>query len=85
MAATSIAKPVEQQSATTQEFSGSIQTAADHTASASAEILSVEQAAGLSAAALSEIADLTTRVSARTDDPESNVAAFLQPGPCSLE
>jgi len=66
---------VEQQSTTTQGIAGSIQTAADHTASASAKILSVEQAAGRSAAAFGKITDLTTLVSARTDDLESKVAA----------
>jgi hypothetical protein len=55
----------------------SIQTAAGNTASASAEILSVEQAAACSASAFSEIADLTARVSARADDLESKVSAFF--------
>ena len=76
-AATSIAAAVEQQSTTTRDIAGSIQTAADHTASASAEILSVEQAAGRSATAFGEIADLTARVSARANDLESKVAAFF--------
>ena len=49
-----------------------------HTASASAEILSVEQAAGRSATAFSDIADLTARVSARAGDLESKVAAFFK-------
>jgi methyl-accepting chemotaxis protein len=77
IAATSIASAVEQQSATTHDIAGSIQTAAGHTASASAEILSVEQAAGRSAIAFSEIADLTARVSARAADLESKVTAFF--------
>jgi methyl-accepting chemotaxis protein len=77
IAATSIASAVEQQSATTHDIAGSIQTAAGHTASASAEILSVEQAAGRSATAFSEIADLTARVSARANDLESKVTAFF--------
>ena len=77
IAATSIASAVEQQSATTHDIAGSIQTAAGHTASASAEILSVEQAAGRSATAFSEIADLTARVSARADDLKSKVTAFF--------
>ncbi len=77
MASTSIASAVEQQSATTRDIAGSIQTAAGHTASASVEILSVEQAAGRSAAAFREIVDLTARVSARANDLESKVAAFL--------
>ena len=77
IAATNIASAVEQQSTTTRSIAGSIQTAAGHTASASAEIQSVEQAAGRSATAFSEIADLTARVSARANDLESKVAAFF--------
>jgi methyl-accepting chemotaxis protein len=76
-AATNIASAVEQQSTTTREIADSIQTAAGHTASASAEILSVEQAAGRSATAFGEIADLTARVSARAGDLESKVTAFF--------
>jgi methyl-accepting chemotaxis protein len=76
-AATSIASAVEEQSATTHDIAGSIQTAAGHTASASAEILSVEQAAGRSATAFGEIADLTARVSARAQDLESKVSEFF--------
>ncbi len=76
-AATSVAAAVEQQSCTTVEIAGSIQTATERTASASAEILSVEQAAGRSVTAFAEIADLTARVSARADDLESKVAAFF--------
>jgi methyl-accepting chemotaxis protein len=76
-AATSIASAVEQQSATTLDIAGSIQTAASHTASASTEILSVEQAAGHSATAFSEIADLTARVSTRANDLQAKVADFF--------
>jgi len=76
-AASTIASAVEEQSTTTRGIADSIQTAADHTASASAEILSVEQAAGRSATAFSEIADLTARVSARANDLESKVTAFF--------
>ena len=76
-ATTSIASAVEEQSATTHDIAGSIQTAAGHTASASAEILSVEQAAGQSATAFSEIADLTARVSARANDLQGKVADFF--------
>jgi methyl-accepting chemotaxis protein len=76
-AATSIASAVEEQSATTHDIAGSIQTAAGYTASASAEILSVEQAAGQSATAFSEIADLTARVSARANDLQGKVADFF--------
>ena len=77
VAATSIASAVEQQSATTNGIAGSIQTAAQHTASASTEILSVEQAASRSAKAFGEIASLTARVSERANDLESKVAAFF--------
>ncbi len=76
-AATSIASAVEQQGMTTSDIAVSIQTAADHTASASAEILSVEQAAGRSAKAFSDIADLTARVSARANDLELKVSTFF--------
>jgi methyl-accepting chemotaxis protein len=76
-AATSIALAVEQQSATTRDIAGSIHTAAGHTASASAEILSVKNAAGRSATAFAEIADLTVRVSSRANDLESKVTAFF--------
>ena len=77
IAATSIASAVEEQTATTRDIAASIHSVAGHTASASAEILSVEQAAGHSAAAFDEIADLTARVSLRADDLESKVAAFF--------
>jgi hypothetical protein len=77
IAATNIASAVDEQSATTRDIAGSIQTAAGHTASASAEIRSVEQAAGTSATAFSDIAELTERVSARAGDLESKVAAFF--------
>ncbi len=75
---TSIASAVEQQSVTTREIADSIRTAAGHTASASTEILSVEQSAGRSAAAFGEITELTKRVSARARDLESKVAAFFE-------
>jgi len=77
-AATNIASAVEEQGATTRGIAGSIQTAADHTASASVEIRSVEQAASHTATAFSEIADLTARLSARAGDLESKVAAFFE-------
>ena len=77
IAATNIASAVEEQSTTTRSIAGSIQTAAGHTASASAEIQSVEQAAGRSATAFSEIADLTARVSERASDLKSKVTAFF--------
>jgi methyl-accepting chemotaxis protein len=77
VAASSIASAVEQHSLTTSGIAGSIQTVAGHTASVSTEILSVEQAAGRSTTAFSEIAELTARVSARANDLESKVAAFF--------
>ena len=77
IAATTIASAVEEQSATTRNIAGSIQTAAGHTASASAEIRSVEQAAGQSATAFGDIADLTARLTERASDLESKVAAFF--------
>jgi methyl-accepting chemotaxis protein len=77
VAATSIASAVEEQSMTTGEIAISIQTAADHTASASAEILSVEQAAGRSAQAFSDITELTARVSERARDLEAKVSTFF--------
>ena len=77
IAAASIASVVEQQSATTRDIVVSIRSVAGHTASASAEILSVEQAAGRSATAFDEIADLTARVSSHADDLDLKVAAFF--------
>jgi methyl-accepting chemotaxis protein len=77
LAATSIASAVELQSATTRDIAGSIQRAAGHTASASVEILTVEQTAGRNAVAFGEIADLTLRVASRATDLESKVAAFF--------
>ena len=77
MAASSIAMAVEEQSTTTRDIAGSIRTAAGHTGRASAEILSIEQAASRSVTAFGEIADLTVRVSSRAKDLESNVAAFF--------
>jgi methyl-accepting chemotaxis protein len=76
-AVTSIVSAVEEQSAATRNIADSIQTAAGHTASASAEILSVEQAVGRSAAALEEIVNLTARVSSRARDLESKVTTFF--------
>jgi len=75
--ATSIAMAVEEQSATTRDIAASIQTAAGHTASASTEILSVEEAAGRSVRAFGEIADLTALVSSRASELQSKVAEFF--------
>jgi methyl-accepting chemotaxis protein len=76
-AVTSIASSVELQSSTTREIAYAIQTAADHTASASGEILSVEQAAGRSTKVLDEIVHLTTHLSSRAKDLELKVSAFF--------
>lgn len=77
VAATSIASAVEQQGATTAGIAVSIQTMADHTTSVSSEIVSVEQAAGRTATAFNDIADLTARLSSRANDLESKVSAFF--------
>ena len=73
----SIASAVDEQSATTRGIAGSIQTAADYTASASAEILSIEEAAGRSVTIFDEVADLTERVSLRANELESKVNEFF--------
>jgi methyl-accepting chemotaxis protein len=54
-----------------------MQTAAGNTSHAAAEIGSVEQAAGRSAAAVEEIAGWTERLSARAHDLESKVSGFF--------
>jgi methyl-accepting chemotaxis protein len=74
---TNIATAVEQQSATTRNIAESIHGAAGHTAQASAEIGSVEQAVALGAAAVGEITDWTSRLSARASDLEAKVATFF--------
>ncbi len=76
-AATSIASAVEEQSTTTRDIAASIQTAAGHTTSASAEIMSIEQVARQSVTAFGEIGDLTVRVAARAQDLESKVTEFF--------
>jgi methyl-accepting chemotaxis protein len=68
---------VDQQGATTREIAGSIQKAAGHTAHASQEISSVEQAASRAVAAVGEISGWTTRLSARAQDLETKVARFF--------
>ncbi len=73
----SIASAVDEQSATTRGIAGSIQTAAEYTASASAEILSIEEAAGRSVTVFDEVADLTARVSLRANELKSKVAEFF--------
>jgi methyl-accepting chemotaxis protein len=72
-----IASAVNEQSSTTHGIAGSIQTAADYTASASAEILSIEEAAERSVAVFDEVADLTARVSLRAGELESKVSEFF--------
>jgi methyl-accepting chemotaxis protein len=75
--ANTIASAVEQQGATTREIVGNMQTAAEHTARASVEILSVEQAASRSAVAAGEIAEWSERLSSRAADLEIKVASFF--------
>jgi methyl-accepting chemotaxis protein len=74
---TSVAAAVDQQGTTTREIADSIQKAAGHTAHASQEISSVEQAASRAVAAVGEISGWTTRLSARAQDLESKVARFF--------
>ena len=74
---TSIASAVQQQSMTTKGIAESIHTAAGHTARASAEIHSVDQAVTSGVAAVGEITTWTGRLSARANDLETNVATFF--------
>jgi methyl-accepting chemotaxis protein len=74
---TSIASAVQQQSMTTRGIAESIQTAAGHTARASVEIDSVDEAVTRSVAAVGDIAAWTERLSARADDLEAKVATFF--------
>ena len=74
---TSIATAVEEQSMTTRNIAESIHTAASHTALASGEIDSVEQAVTKGAAAVDEITQWTARLSARASDLETKVATFF--------
>jgi methyl-accepting chemotaxis protein len=74
---TSIAAAVEQQSMTTRDIAESIHTAAGHTARASTEIGSVEQAVTRGAAAVDAITQWTARLSSRANDLETNVATFF--------
>ncbi len=75
--ASTIAAAVEEQGATTREIATGMQTAAGHTARASAEIRSVEQAAGEGVDAIEEIVGWTERLSARASDLETKVATFF--------
>ncbi len=74
---TSVASAVDEQAATTREIANSVQNAAGHTAHASDEIHSVEQAANRTATAVGEITGWTTRLSARAQDLETKVAQFF--------
>jgi len=75
---TSIATAVEEQSATTRDIAESIHVAAGHTARASADIGSVEQAVALGAVAIGDITSWTSKLSSRAADLESKVAAFFK-------
>jgi methyl-accepting chemotaxis protein len=74
---TSIASAVQQQSMTTRGIAESIHDAAGHTARASVEINSVDEAVMRGAAAVGDIATWTERLSARANDLESKVATFF--------
>ncbi len=76
-AATSIASAVQEQSMTTRGIAESIHTASGHTARASAEIGSVDEAVTRSVAAVSEITAWTAKLSARANDLEAKVAGFF--------
>ena len=74
---TSIASAVQQQSMTTRSIAESIHTAAGHTARASVEINSVDEAVTRGVAAVGEITTWTDRLSARANDLETKVATFF--------
>jgi methyl-accepting chemotaxis protein len=74
---TSIASAVQQQSMTTRGIAESIHTAAGHTARASVEINSVDEAVTRGVAAVGEITTWTDRLSARANDLETKVATFF--------
>jgi methyl-accepting chemotaxis protein len=74
---TSIASAVQQQSMTTRSIAESINDAAGHTARASVEITSVDEAVMRGASAVGDIATWTERLSARADDLETKVATFF--------
>jgi methyl-accepting chemotaxis protein len=74
---TSIASAVQQQSMTTRGIAESIHNAAGHTARASAEINSVDEAVTQGVAAVGDITIWTARLSARADDLETKVATFF--------
>jgi len=74
---TSIASAVQQQSMTTRGIAESIHNAAGHTARASVEINSVDEAVTRSVAAVGDITTWTARLSARAHDLETKVATFF--------
>jgi len=74
---TSIASAVQQQSMTTKGIAESIHTAAGHTARASTEIDSVDEAVTRGVVAVGEITTWTARLSARASDLETKVASFF--------
>jgi len=74
---TAIASAVQQQSMTTRGIAESIHTAAGHTARASAEIDSVDEAVTRSVAAVGDITSWTERLSAHASDLEAKVATFF--------
>jgi methyl-accepting chemotaxis protein len=74
---TSIASAVQEQSMTTRGIAESIHTAAGHTARASAEIHSVDEAVTRGVAAVGEFTTWTELLSARAKDLETKVATFF--------
>jgi methyl-accepting chemotaxis protein len=74
---TIIATAVEEQGTTTRGIADIIQGAAEHTAQASTEIESAQQAVAVSATAVGDITSWTARLSSRAKDLETKVAAFF--------
>jgi methyl-accepting chemotaxis protein len=74
---TSIASAVQEQSMTTRGIAESIHNAAGHTARASVEINSVDEAVTRGVAAVDDIATWTDRLTARANDLEMKVATFF--------
>ena len=74
---TSIASAVQQQSMTTRSIAESIHNAAGHTAHASVEINSVDEAVSRTGAAVGDITSWTDRLSTRANDLEAKVATFF--------
>jgi methyl-accepting chemotaxis protein len=74
---TSIASAVQQQSMTTRSIAESVHNAVGHTARASVEINSVDEAVSRAGAAVGEITSWTDRLSARANDLEAKVATFF--------